>query len=156
MSGGGSTCTQLFQHHHFNVKHTSKSPNTTYCLLACLGSSPLPVSSSPLVLPVPSLLPAPGLSSSSAHSLSLPACLPTDDCDCEGYFNGHYIGESLHASSAPDHPLALLPTDRTDRNRVHCMHPTRCSENTPCVRWVSYQLASLNSSSRCRKGQAVK
>uniref|UniRef100_A0A8B9HBQ3 Membrane protein, palmitoylated 3a (MAGUK p55 subfamily member 3) n=1 Tax=Astyanax mexicanus TaxID=7994 RepID=A0A8B9HBQ3_ASTMX len=22
---------------------------------------------------------------------SLPACLPTDDCDCEGYFNGHYI-----------------------------------------------------------------
>uniref|UniRef100_A0A8C1K8V6 Membrane protein, palmitoylated 3a (MAGUK p55 subfamily member 3) n=1 Tax=Cyprinus carpio TaxID=7962 RepID=A0A8C1K8V6_CYPCA len=27
---------------------------------------------------------------SSAHP-SLPACLPTEDCDCEGYFNGQYI-----------------------------------------------------------------
>uniref|UniRef100_A0A673VXY3 MAGUK p55 scaffold protein 3 n=1 Tax=Salmo trutta TaxID=8032 RepID=A0A673VXY3_SALTR len=43
---------------------------------------PLPT---PLILPrgyLPSVHPRPPL---------LPACLPTEDCDCEGYFNGQYI-----------------------------------------------------------------
>uniref|UniRef100_A0A8C7ZEP0 MAGUK p55 scaffold protein 3a n=1 Tax=Oryzias sinensis TaxID=183150 RepID=A0A8C7ZEP0_9TELE len=46
-------------------------------------------------LPSPPHLPPPPLSLSSNSSRCLtpvsPACLPTEDCDCEGYFNGQYI-----------------------------------------------------------------
>uniref|UniRef100_A0AAR2IL44 Membrane protein, palmitoylated 3a (MAGUK p55 subfamily member 3) n=1 Tax=Pygocentrus nattereri TaxID=42514 RepID=A0AAR2IL44_PYGNA len=64
--------------------------NLRYCPIpaACL---PAYVCSSACTPPPHCFLPLLRLSSSSAHSLSLPACLLTDDCDCEGYFNGHYI-----------------------------------------------------------------
>ncbi|XP_027141750.1 MAGUK p55 subfamily member 3 isoform X2 [Larimichthys crocea] len=61
------------------------------CLLpvACPLQRPWPAPPS-LTLPLPLLL-------NSSRSLTLclpplfPACLPTEDCDCEGYFNGQYI-----------------------------------------------------------------
>ncbi|KAF3846069.1 hypothetical protein F7725_003147 [Dissostichus mawsoni] len=38
-----------------------------------------------------------------------PACLPTEDCDCEGYFNGQYIGESVHIFLHLLLPVSSLP-----------------------------------------------
>lgn len=75
----------------------------------------------------------------SSRSLALcssplfPASLPTEDCDCEGYFNGQYIGERVHISlllplSSPLLPLCSVPAaawlggweQRTDC-RVHLL-----------------------------------
>ncbi len=71
------------------------------CLPACcLPSAPPALSSAHG--PPPSLTLPPPLLLNSSRSLTLclpplfPACLPTEDCDCEGYFNGQYIGESVH------------------------------------------------------------
>lgn len=68
----------------------------TSCRLpACCLPSPAPMACPSQPLPPTSLF-------NSSRSLTLclpplfPACLPTEDCDCEGYFNGQYIGESVH------------------------------------------------------------
>uniref|UniRef100_A0A8K9XXA5 MAGUK p55 scaffold protein 3a n=1 Tax=Oncorhynchus mykiss TaxID=8022 RepID=A0A8K9XXA5_ONCMY len=42
-------------------------------------------------LPTPLILPRGYLPSAQPRPPLLPACLPTEDCDCEGYFNGQYI-----------------------------------------------------------------
>uniref|UniRef100_A0A674A2Y3 MAGUK p55 scaffold protein 3 n=1 Tax=Salmo trutta TaxID=8032 RepID=A0A674A2Y3_SALTR len=42
-------------------------------------------------LPTPLILPSGYLPSAHPCPPLLPACLPTEDCDCEGYFNGQYI-----------------------------------------------------------------
>uniref|UniRef100_A0A4W5N5J9 MAGUK p55 scaffold protein 3 n=1 Tax=Hucho hucho TaxID=62062 RepID=A0A4W5N5J9_9TELE len=42
-------------------------------------------------LPTPLILPQGYLPSAHPRTPLLPACLPTEDCDCEGYFNGQYI-----------------------------------------------------------------
>lgn len=79
------------------------------CLLpvACPLQRPWPAPPS-LTLPPPLLL-------NSSRSLTLclpplfPACLPTEDCDCEGYFNGQYIGESVHIFLHLLLPICSLP-----------------------------------------------
>uniref|UniRef100_A0A8C8HNV1 Membrane protein, palmitoylated 3a (MAGUK p55 subfamily member 3) n=1 Tax=Oncorhynchus tshawytscha TaxID=74940 RepID=A0A8C8HNV1_ONCTS len=57
----------------------------------------LPSAHPPLILPQvtypppPLILPSGYLPSAHPRPPLLPACLPTEDCDCEGYFNGQYI-----------------------------------------------------------------
>lgn len=80
------------------------------CLLpvACPLQRPWPAPPPSLTLPPPLLL-------NSSRSLTLclpplfPACLPTEDCDCEGYFNGQYIGESVHTFLHLLLPICSLP-----------------------------------------------
>uniref|UniRef100_A0A8C7DD67 MAGUK p55 scaffold protein 3 n=1 Tax=Oncorhynchus kisutch TaxID=8019 RepID=A0A8C7DD67_ONCKI len=45
----------------------------------------------PAAPPPPLILPSGYLPSAHPRPPLLPACLPTEDCDCEGYFNGQYI-----------------------------------------------------------------
>lgn len=51
---------------------------------------------------LPDLLPC-------AYPPLFPACLPTEDCDCEGYFNGQYIGESVNIFLHLLLPICSLP-----------------------------------------------
>lgn len=70
-------------------------------LQQCFIISGLPFRPLPLLcLPAASTAPSvPFFNSSRSLTQCLPplspACLPTEDCDCEGYFNGQYIGESV-------------------------------------------------------------
>lgn len=94
---------------HYLVAAPPLSPPAVCLPAACRLPSPAPMARPPsLTLPPPLLL-------NSSRSLTLclpplfPACLPTEDCDCEGYFNGQYIGESVHIFLHLLLPICSLP-----------------------------------------------
>uniref|UniRef100_A0A8C7ST21 MAGUK p55 scaffold protein 3a n=1 Tax=Oncorhynchus mykiss TaxID=8022 RepID=A0A8C7ST21_ONCMY len=74
---------KLFQERDLHCAHPSaRLPDP-----ACPASEP----AAPPPLPTPLILPSGYLPSAHPRPPLLPACLPTEDCDCEGYFNGQYI-----------------------------------------------------------------
>ncbi|KAA8585409.1 hypothetical protein FQN60_004103 [Etheostoma spectabile] len=124
-----------------------KSPKKTRSFIISwlpLHSRLLPSACLPVCPAYPSSAPGPALlfnSSTFPYSLTLPgllpcaypplfpACLPTEDCDCEGYFNGQYIAW-LCAGSLGASGLGVKTTNR-------CLDPPK-PPSPPALHLTNY------------------